>query len=294
MLYVFFALASSILFGITKILDKKGLERADFLVGMFYTLGVQPPILLSFSILTGDLFNPHNYDLIVFFNLGFSGIFGFVFGLICLFRSIQIIGATRANIISTTQILFASILSVIILRENISLDIVTGISLVFLGLVVVSLSNPRVEGKEIINVKKFKTGYLLGLFGGFLWGASLITMKEGVSRLGSSIMANFLSSLFAILAVILILIFSHRRKLKLDKMSSTAFSSGGLLKVVGSLSRYVALGLAPVVLIAPLLSISPLVTLIISYLVIQKTELINKRALIGALLVVSGASLVTM
>lgn len=286
---------SSIFFGIVKVLDRKGLERSVFLVGLLYSLSVGPPILFAFSIINGDLFVNHSYDLWVLANSAFSGVVGFGLGGICLFGSIRILGATRASVMSATQIVFATALSTIFLGENLGLQLVAGIFLVFLGLIFVSLSCPQVKEEKLSGGRRHMTGILLGLASGFFWGASMIPQKEAMRSLGSAPIASLLSYLFSILALILILVFfPSKRSFRIDKASSTFFMSSGILRTFGSLSRYFALSLAPVVLNAPFLSLAPLITLLLSYMFMQRYELVNARALLGSLLVVVGCSLVTV
>ncbi|MCH7802200.1 MAG: EamA family transporter [Chloroflexi bacterium] len=57
---------------------------------------------------------------------------------------------------------------------------------------------------------------------------------------------------------------------------------------------YLALGEARVVLVAPLVGVSPLVSIVLTHFFLQRLEKVTMRTVLGALMVVAGAALVTL
>lgn len=285
---------SALTFGSAKVLDKKGLMGKNSLVGVLYTLAVGPPILFLVSLATGELFHPYNYDILTVGEAALGGIFSFALGIVLLFASIQIIGAGRAAVMSSSQVIFGPLLSIAILGETTSAELTIGTALIFTGLILVLLSTPR-AAENVINTSKFKRGYAIGLVSGFFWGSSQLFTRTAVVKLGSPTIVSLIAYVFAILAIaVMLLLSSARKKMRIGRASTFFLSGSGLFRVVAALSRTTALSLATVVMVMPIVSISPLITLLLSYVFIQRFELINRRVALGATFVVIGAIVIAL
>jgi len=70
--------------------------------------------------------------------------------------------------------------------------------------------------------------------------------------------------------------------------------SAGTISTLALLAQYTALRLEQVVFVTPIVNTSPLITLLISYFLMQKSELINRKVLFGAVAIVLGATLVAL
>lgn len=291
------AIASSLFFGVGKVLDKKGLAGGRPLVGVLYNLMVGPPVLLLYSTLNGDLFT-YQYDLLAITDSAIAGIFNFGIGMFFLYASIRTIGAARASVMSSTQVIFAPLLSIAFFGETMSPALTVGTAIIFLGLVWVSFSTPSLQENGHSAKGSFKKGYAYGLVSGFFWGASSPFTRLALIGFGSPVMVSLFSYIFAILPILLILFFTvSKTRVELNaraKMSKIYLYGSGILRVLAALSRSTALSLAPVVLVIPFASLSPLATVLVSYLVIQKTELINRNVLFGAISVVAGTAIIAM
>jgi len=288
------AAMSALTFGTAKVLDKKGLMGTNSLVGVLYTLVVGPPILLLVSLITGELFFPYNYNMLTVSEAAVAGIFAYALGTILLFASIQIVGAGRAAVMTSSQVIFAPALSILVLGETTCTELIIGTAFIFTGLILVALSTPR-AADNVIDTKKFRRGYAIGILSGFFWGASQLFTRTAVVNLGSPTIVSLISYIFAIFGMAVLLLFSSaRKKTRIGNTSRLFLSGSGIFRVVAALSRASALSLAAVVLVIPIISISPLITLLISYLLIQRFELINRRVVIGATFVVMGAIIIAL
>lgn len=292
--WVLLAFTAALFFGTSKVLVRKAMDVNAFIM-VLYTLLMAPPVLLCALIASGDLFMKHNYDLLTIAYLGLSGVLQLVVGRIFAYSSIKLIGASRASQLTGTQVIFATIMSVGILQEEINLILVTGILAIFLGAVFISFSSPPGEIDGGIPAKRFSTGLSLGLLGGFTWGLSQLFAREGVRGFRSPIMSSFISYLFAISTLVVIMPFvSNREGLKLKLTQTICLFGSGTLTVFAFLAHYMALRLASIVTVNPIVSTSPLITLIVSYLLIRNIEFIGKKVLFGAIAVVFGAAIIAL
>jgi drug/metabolite transporter (DMT)-like permease len=293
MLALIYAVVASFCLGISKFLIRKA-DNVNPLVSVLYTFLLAPPILLCFALANGDLSVSYSLDFLTVTYLALAGVFYLAIGRIFAYSSINLVGAARASQLTSTQIIFSSILSVIILQEGISLNIALGTTIISFGLILISFSKPKCEGKEVMPSSRFRRGVALGLIAGVLWGASQLLLKEGSRGLKSSTMASLISYLFAILVQGSIVLFFARTEFKRPKTQTTFLLAAGVVSTIALLAQYSALRIADVVLVNPIVNTSPLITLITCYLLIQKIESINKKVLFGALGVVAGAVLVAI
>jgi len=283
------ALSSSFFYGIGKVFDKKGLLGARLLVGVFYTLTVAVPILLLYSALHGDMFTCR-YGLLGIAQSAISGILQLSIGTVFLYASIKSIGAARASVMSTTQVVFAPLLSIAFFGETISIQLLFGTSMIFLGLALVSFGTPSSQENLQLTTGRFGRGHVYGLLSGFFWGASYPLTRVASIELDSPAMASFFSYLFAVLTILIVLMFSRSKgKFELKRASKIYLSFSGTLRTIAILARSTALSLAPVVLVTPFASLSPLATVFLSYIIMQNVELINRNVVFGALAAVIGA-----
>ncbi len=288
-----FALIASFCYGTSKFLIKKA-NNVNPLVSVLYTFLLAPPILLGFALFNGDLSISYTFSPLTITYLALAGVFYLAIGRIFAYSSINLVGAARASQLTSTQIIFSSILSVIFLQEQMDLKLAVGTVTIFLGLILISFSNAKCEGKDVIPSKKFSRGVFLGLIAGVLWGASQLFLKEGGRGLNSPTMASLISYLFAILLQGSIVLFFARREFKREKMQTVFLFLAGIVSTFALLAQYSALRIADVVWVNPIINTSPLITLIACYLLIQKVESINKKVIFGALAVVTGAVLVAI
>lgn len=283
------ALVSSFCYGTSKVLVRKAGNVNQF-VGVLYTLAVAPPILACFAVINGDAFRTYNYNLWAIGNLALSGIIFLSLGRIFAYTSINMIGASRASQLTSTQVVFAAVLSVAFLREQMTIFLAAGTGTIFLGELLISFSNP--SGTRAIPGELFRKGVLIGLTGGFLWGSGQLFAMVGARALGSSTMGSLTSYLFAMVVQLMLAVSSGNRSFVLGKREALFMLASGTLSTLAVLSQYTALFSASVVSVSPIVNTSPLIALALSQLLMSHVELINRKVLLGAILVVFGAILV--
>ena len=290
------ALFVAVCFGVSKVLIRKA-TNVGTLRTVLYTLILAPPLLLSFSLLNGESFLSYNYSSWILINLALAGITFLVAGRIFAYSSIRLIGAARSSQLTSTQVIFAAILSIAFLQEEMSAILLIGTLAIFLGTILISLSYPRgEENRTVMPRRNFSKGFSLGLLGGFFWGLSQLFSREGVRGLGSPAIASFLSYLFAISFLILIMPVTQSKKeeAKPQKAEAIYVLAAGALSTFAVLAQYTALRIADVVWVTPIVNTSPLVTLVVSYFFIQKVEFVNTKVIFGCLAIIFGAFIIAL
>ena len=70
--------------------------------------------------------------------------------------------------------------------------------------------------------------------------------------------------------------------------------SGSFLSAFGQVTLFAALSFAPTIYVVPTYNLKSLVTVLLAYAVIPKSEGINKRAILGAVLAIGGIVLINL
>lgn len=156
--------------------------------------------------------------------LGLSGLVGIVIGDTCYFRSLQILGARRALMVSTTAPLFTVALGWVFLGESLTIVSVVGIIMTLLGVAVVVAD--RDAAREIPGLFPGTAG--MGLFMGIL-GAACTAVGAVASRRGMQNCEPLEAAFIRILVsgVIALLVVTAAGRLK---SSATKLASGDILK----------------------------------------------------------------
>ena len=91
-------------------------------------------ILIIPAILEGELQNFMQYNIAVWISIFFMGFFGTTLALIWFYEGINKIGPSRAAIFINLQPVFATLIAVLILHENISFSFIVGAIFVLSGI----------------------------------------------------------------------------------------------------------------------------------------------------------------
>jgi|Deesub1362A_J573_1020465.scaffolds.fasta_scaffold00735_17 uncharacterized membrane protein len=273
-----FALFAALLWGANGVILKVGLSGVNRFAGTYVTIGISTILLFFLSFLTSDFYLLYESDLKSILFLSLAGISQYVLGRTFAYSSIQTIGSSRAYPITSTRILFSSLLGVILLGEKMGWFLGLGTILIFFGIFILTS-----EGS--INLKGLH--YAIG--GAIFWGISPIFVKFGL--LSDVILSNFISILSAF-AVYSGIIYSKRSGWHIERRSVLFIMLSSITSFSAVLSYYYALSLSPVVIVVPISNLYPLFTVILSFLFIQRLEQVTFKVLIGCLVVILGTYLV--
>jgi len=297
-------LISAIAFGANSIITRRGMLRVSSNYMAIITVFTGPIFFLIIGGVTGDLFKIRQIPLQAFVYLALSGITHFALGRTWGYKSIQLIGSTRSNIVTSLNPVVTVILAMIILRETITLIMGIGILFTLVGPLLILLkeqvisdavqlkANPH--GKELARSTLYK-GIFYGIGAAIFWGSSAILIKLGLEHGGSSITGSFIAYLSASIAISPSLFFNKDRREEIlhgDKQSLKIALFSGLTSNIAQLLRYIALGLGSAIVISLMLRTMPLWVLSFAFIFNREYESFSRWVLLGNGFIILGAILI--
>lgn len=288
---ILFALLSSLFIGINAVIVKKVLHRTT----PFFTAVVFTLVGMVFFWFIALLILPNNLILYsikadVYFII--SGFFAPALARWFLFTSIERVGVSVSSSILATVPAFASILAILFLGEQLSLNLAFGVILIISGIIVFERDKNNNQ-----SVKNFNSRDLLLPFIAALSAAVAITIRKmGLQELNSPVLGAAWGFSSAMVTYLVILLFSSKqRNLFIFRLEdSFLFITGGLSLAVGWLCIFYALSHGRVLLVAPLIGLHPLVVLILSPFFLKDFEQITLKTVLGCASVLLGVSLITL
>ncbi len=275
MIGIFFALISSILWGINGIFLRKGLEREDVVSATFTVIFIVTCITFLFSLadLAGKEISIRPQKIVM---LMLAGIISYFIARVITYLSVTTIGSSRAFSGTSTRIMFSAFFGVFLLHEVLNELILSGTVLMIFGLYIFSTEK----------IDRF--GIYISVLSGFLYGLASLFIKEGM--LENIFFSVFIASISGL--VMLGAFAAAKNRLRLAKNRYLAISATSL--AFGNISYYFALSITPLTIAVPISNLYPLVTTVLSYLFIQKLESIGFKTIVGSFLAVLGSILISI
>jgi drug/metabolite transporter (DMT)-like permease len=278
---VLLACVAGLFLGALNITTRRGLARSrDIEAGSAVMTLVAVVVVAPFALASGDAFAAG--ELWPFLLLG-----AFVPGLSLLLvvHAVQAAGASRAGILFGMAPLFSALFAVIAFGEPLQWALVIGTFLVVAGGIVLAS-----EGERPADYRAY--GAVLAVTTAVAFG-----LRDNVARaVGEDIAADPLAqSTVVMLGGSLLLVANLlRRPRPLGRLRDALlpFWPSGLVLAIGQGALFEALDRAKVTVVAPLAGTGVLWTVVLSAIFIGRSELIGKRLIVVALLVVAGGTLV--
>jgi len=226
------------------------------------------------------------------------GLTSFAFARYCHFKSVDLIGANRASALSAAAPLFATLVAVVFLHEELTLPILSGILLIIGGLYSLSGHQAKTHnpgaGSKTAQKRANVWGYLFALLSALGWGGTSALIRWGVSNLAPPLVG----ALVAVTTATIVLSWPGVRNLRSSRVSKSTglvfFLLAGLMSAMGTTANYGALKLLPVVVASPLANTSPLFTLLFAFAFMKGSERIDSKIILGAVLIIGGSVLITL
>ncbi|MDP2728781.1 MAG: EamA family transporter [Dehalococcoidia bacterium] len=137
-------------------------------------------------------------------------------------------------------------------------------------------------------------GYVFALISALGYSAVSVIAKKGLLTYGSPIAAVCVS----LLTGTLIMALFNFRNVEINPAKGRKgllfFALSGIMAGVGQLSSYLALGLAPVVIVSPLSNTTPLFTVFLVPIFLRGLEKVSLRVALAAGLIVAGVVLISL
>jgi drug/metabolite transporter (DMT)-like permease len=291
------ALLSAALFGASGVAARKALVAANTLIGAMITIIIGLPLLFVVAFLNGEFLVLKELTFYGFLVFGLAGITNFLLGTFFTYRAIKGIGVNITSSLITTFPVYASLLALIFLQEDLAINRMAAIVLVVAGGLVLSKSNLQTNSDLKLDKLQFRQGVAFGVLAGFCFGLSHVLTKIGVETTPLPITGVTISYSFATLGYLLLLASTPSRfkggedvKRHLQQGMSWFFIAG-FFNAGALIFSYLAFQGSPVTIVSPILAAQSLFTILFSYLAIRELELFHVTVILGALLVLSGVAI---
>jgi len=304
MVGVVLALISAAAFGGNSIITRRGMLRVSANYVATLTIFTGPAFFFIIAAFTGDLFKLGEYSWQAFLFMTISGVGHFALGRSWGYRSIQLIGSTRSNIVTSLNPVITTILAMAILGETMSLLMAIGIVCTLAGPLLILTKEevllkgsrtPTAQGKNEVNRGTLVRGILYGAGSAVFWGSSAIFIKLGLEHGSSPIGGSFIAYTAASLAILpsSFLNRSNRREiLRWDRESLGWVFFSGMTTNVAQLMRYLALEFGSAIIVSLMLRTVPLWVLLFAFIFMRQYESFSRWVLLGNGLIMAGTILV--
>jgi uncharacterized membrane protein len=214
-------------------------------------------------------------------------------GLASRFRDIGLnrLGVTLTSPIVGTTTFISMIMAVFFLDEEITISLLLGAVLIFVGVNFLTTHGNRVEWQ--------KKDLIYPVGAALLFAISTTLRKIGLSMISSPIVGAAITSTVSLIVLIGFIFISRVRRtntwvIEINKNAVKYFGFSGFISSVAFLFYFLALNSSFVVKIQPIAGSNPLFALLFSYIFLRDVEHINSRIILATILIVIGIVLITI
>ena len=274
------AILSALFQAISTVLSAEALKKVDPIWSNAIKSLAAAVVMFPIVAVTGDLVNLTNVRFDALFLVILAAIVGFGFGDTFLFKSIVLIGVSKAYTISFTSPLFTMILAVIFLNEPFLLKYLVGTLLIVMSLAIISLELEREKGQKDIDLK----GIMTAIAAAISWAVGTILVTLGLRNI-SVLLANAIR--FPILAFFLLIISKPRGKREVTRRDLLLLSASGVIgMVLGGITFLLSIQLIGASRASPLNASSPVLASLMSRAFLR--EKVTVRLILSAILISIG------
>jgi drug/metabolite transporter (DMT)-like permease len=299
MLGVFLGLTSAAAFGANSIIARRGTLRAGSNYVATITICTGPVFFFVLAAVAGDLQKLKHYSWQAYAFMALSGIAHFALGRTWGYRCIELIGSTRANIVTGLSPIVTTILAAIVLSETITFVMLVGIVctlgaplLILREQIVATRLGPKGQDRKILY-----EGIFCGIGAAIFWGSSPIFVKLGLENGGSPVAGSLIAYLAALIAISPSAFLKKENRedlLRGDRGALELALLSGLSINIAQLLRYVALAFASAIVVTLMLRTSPVWVLCFAFLFNRKEESFSCWVLLGNGLLLVGTFLIIL
>ncbi|MBM4263375.1 MAG: DMT family transporter [Deltaproteobacteria bacterium] len=286
---VIYAVIAGLFWGTSPVLVKRGLVNSNVSAA---TLVQQATILVTLivaSLIEGDFFakNVPTQALLIFAG---TGVIGAYLGRTLFVKSVDQIGASRAQSLNNSSPLITVMLAAAVLHERLSWAVLVGVVLIVSG--VFFVTDPEAKENGRAQRKLTATSVLATL----CYGVVPVLKKFGTDYGGPPVLGALIMHATGL---VLLLTLGSLLKIELKRQtiptqSLLCFISAGVLYAIGSTFTFRALIHAPASIAAPIWSAQPIVSFFLVKLFLRGIEKVTFWDGIAAGLVVAGVLVLRM
>ena len=142
---------------------------------------------------------------------------------------------------------------------------------------------------------RWQKGIAYALLAGLMWSVTNLLTRFGFAEHRFPMTALAIASGVPLLPMVFYLISRDIGVGMLSDMKrSRRLVSGCFLSALGQVTLFAALSFAPTIYVVPTYNLKSVVTVILAYMIIPKSERINTRVILGAILAIAGIVLINL
>lgn len=286
-----FALAAAMLWGLSPIFTKKGLERGGTTVQAATVVIITSGVLFWSALLATA--GTRAFDALSWRDAGIflvGGVFGTTLGRLSNYAGVRRVGASVSTAVINTRPLFAVILAFVVLQETITATTILGVTSLVVGVVVLSMA----KGGDIRGWRNVDLAF--PLLAALAYAVGNIIRRFGfVATDASSLEAVTLNETAAMLTLGTYLVVRRRDRISTaNRAPIPYFVVAGIIGSAALFTLFHALSIGEVSLVDPIAGTAPLFATLFAYVLLRDVEAVTRGVVAGALLVVIGGVLVTI
>lgn len=279
-MWLIFAIGSAFFAGITSILAKCGIQKTDSTVAT----AIRTIVVLIFSWLMavitgtiGEISSIQGKTLLFLILSGLSTGASWLF----YFHAIQIGNINKVAAIDKSSTVLTILLALIFLGEGISVEKLIAVLLIGIGTLLM------ISKKEEKENKQSQMGLVCAVLSAVFASLTSILGKIGITGIDSNLGTAIRTFVVLLMAWLMVFVTGKQREVgKIEKKEMIFICASGLATGGSWLCYYRALQEGPASVVVPIDKLSILVTIIFARIVFK--EKLNKKAMLGLLLIVAG------
>lgn len=297
-------LGCAAIFGMNQIVARRSVMRASVSYVANISILSGPLFFALMALLVGELPRMGQFTWQAHMFFAAAGVVHFALGRTFGYRSLQLIGATRTNLVTGLSAVVSVGLAIALLNERFTVLTALGFTLSVIGPLLMGLKEgdrkgnpiaPRDEGKHI-DRRTLWLGIFFGLGAAVLWGSSAVLIKLGLDHGGSPVAGSLVSYVAASLAICPSLLKRSTRR-ELFASSGATFRLAlisGMTTNISQFLRIMALNYTTVITLSLVTRTVPLWVLLMAFLASRGQESFSKWVLTGNAFLLTGTVLVLL
>ncbi len=298
LLGAFFAALASISWAAAACFARVGMQQVGSRSGTFISLaaGFVTLSVVAWGMDSQALFAVSGSAILWFVLLG---LIQFPGGSFLSYTAIRLAGVARSTSISGTNPLFATLLAILFLGEQLTSSILSGTLAVAVGLALVMSQRGVFSSRQSQEVQRSGTGrvavgLLCAVASAAAYGTAHAIARYVVTTAAPAPVTAAYTIFFGMLVLFVISVPHLKRDLQAPRWALIMMAMAGVCSSFGILLMYIALARVPVILASPILASYPLIAMIFTHIFLQKLERVTLRMVLGAILVAVGMTFVVL
>ena len=315
MIGAFFAFLTSVSFGANMVVIRRGVLRGTASHAMYITVIGGTPLFVLGAFVTGQLRDFLKLEPLAYAYLASAGIIHFILGRYANYAMVRAIGNNAATPLRSFIPLYAVLMAIFILGENVGLLRGLGIGLLIISPVVmiqgVGLPLPRARKPGGTGVQDIRppeggaqatgqaSGFTIRWRAGLFWsvasaigyGTSPLLIRAALADTDHGVLGGLIAYMSAA-GVLLVSLALPKRAAALASAPRSAlpwFGMGTVFVFFAQMFRFVAYTTAGVTVVMPILQTSNVWVVVFSWFVNRHTELFGPRVFLAIILCTLGA-----